>query len=315
MARVEVEMPQMGESVMEGTVIEWAKKVGDEIEEDETLLEIATDKVDTEVPSPQSGIIVEIMAEEGETIEVGQVIAVIETDKEAAREVSGNGEKASESEEAEKTEAKGEDQKKEETDETAAPAAQSRDSSNGEAEGERMEVKMPQMGESVMEGTVIEWAKQVGDSVEEDETLLEIATDKVDTEIPAPHSGTLVEILAEEGETVEVGQTIAIIATGEVEVADEKPDTSDTGTKKDEAAPSKEKQPEPASVAASGPNGAPKSGTEPQRIGSDGRFYSPLVRSIAREEGISQEELEQIEGSGQGGRVSKQDIISYLEDR
>jgi 2-oxoglutarate dehydrogenase E2 component (dihydrolipoamide succinyltransferase) len=295
MARVEVEMPQMGESVMEGTVIEWTKNVGDEVEEDETLLEIATDKVDTEVPSPQAGTLIEILAEEGDTIEVGQPIAVIETDAEAAATATSGGAGAAEAEQ-EEPEA--------ETQETVEqPAA--------EEEGERIEVQMPKMGESVMEGTVIEWAKAVGDEVEEDETLLEISTDKVDSEVPSPEAGTLVEILVDEGETIEVGQTIAIIATGKA--ASGAAAAPAETTKKEEPAPSKEPKAEPAP--ATGQAAATSGGTEPQRIGSDGRFYSPLVRSIAREEGISQEELESIEGSGQGGRVSKEDVMSYLEDR
>ncbi|MDR8391987.1 2-oxoglutarate dehydrogenase, E2 component, dihydrolipoamide succinyltransferase [Aliifodinibius sp. S!AR15-10] len=306
MARVEVEMPQMGESVMEGTVIEWAKNVGDEIEEDETLLEIATDKVDTEIPSPKSGIIVEILAEEGDTIEVGQVIAVIETDKEAAESVSGNGQADTEETEETETEAVAEDTIDEQAEEQA-PAATAQ---AGDGEGERLEVTMPQMGESVMEGTVIEWAKSVGDTVEVDEPLLEIATDKVDTEIPSPHAGTLVEILAEEGDTVEVGQAIAIIATGKVSATPK--DTETTPPESTESAPAEEEQEQPVAASA---NGAVAEGSEPQRIGSDGRFYSPLVRSIAKEEGITQEELESIEGSGQGGRVSKEDIMAYLEDR
>jgi len=329
MAKVEVEMPQMGESVMEGTVIEWAKQVGDEIEEDETLLEIATDKVDTEIPSPKAGILVEILAEEGDTIEVGQVIAVIETDKEAAKTGSGDGQaKAEETQEAakEKADADGrqeqEQERKVEKAEEADSAEESTPAAPSNGEGERIEVKMPQMGESVMEGTVIEWAKQVGDTVEEDETLLEIATDKVDTEVPSPHSGTLVEILAEEGDTIEVGQTIAIIATGEASGAaasgqkqETKQPTDEAETKMSESDADRKQPEEGATVTASSSNGAPSGGSEPQRIGSDGRFYSPLVRSIAKEEGISQEELERIEGSGQGGRVSKQDIMAYLDDR
>ncbi len=293
MARVEVEMPQMGESVMEGTVIEWAKKVGDQISEDETLLEIATDKVDTEVPSPQSGILVEILAEEGDTIEVGQTIAVIETDADAAETAAGGGESA----EAE--------QSSPQQSEEPAPAPVQADAPGG---GERIEVKMPEMGESVMEGTVIGWAKSVGDQIEEDETLLEISTDKVDTEVPSPQSGILAEILVGEGDTIEVGQTIAIIETGTPSGAAAAP----AGKK----VPAREEEREPASASVpAGSNGMSPGGTEPQRIGSDGRFYSPLVRSIAKEEGISQEELEQIQGSGQGGRVSKQDIMAYLKDR
>ncbi|HLR31165.1 MAG TPA: 2-oxoglutarate dehydrogenase, E2 component, dihydrolipoamide succinyltransferase [Fodinibius sp.] len=309
MARVEVEMPQMGESVMEGTVIEWTKNVGDSVEEDETLLEIATDKVDTEVPSPQSGTLVEILAEEDETIEVGQVIAIIDTDPDAAgesaQEEPEQEEDAGEADEG--TSEQSEEQQSAEDTSGQADEDESAGSETGESEGERVEVEMPQMGESVMEGTVIEWAKKVGDSVEEDETLLEIATDKVDTEVPSPQSGTLVEILAEEDETIEVGQVIAIIATGKAALAPDADGEGTTGEEKEEA--------RQASAAGPAGNGAPSEGSEPQRIGSDGRFYSPLVRSIAKEEGISQEELETIDGSGQGGRVSKNDIKSYLDER
>ncbi|MEX2604866.1 MAG: dihydrolipoamide acetyltransferase family protein, partial [Gracilimonas sp.] len=182
--------------------------------------------------------------------------------------------------------------------------------SNGE--GERIEVQMPQMGESVVEATVIGWMKEVGDSVEEDETLLEISTDKVDTEVPSPAAGTLVEILAEENETIEVGQTIAIIATGKAASASSAKKSAPKEGKQEKAAPAKK---EAEAVAAASGSAPASNGTEPQRVGSDGRFYSPLVRSIAKEEGISQEELENIDGSGQGGRVSKKDILAYVEDR
>lgn len=311
MAKVEVEMPQMGESVMEGTVIEWKKKVGEAVEVDETLLEIATDKVDTEVPSPEAGVLVEILVEEDETIEVGQAIAIIDTEGEpfdsGEETAKGEEETADESEEQETAEEEtSEEPKQEETGNTD-------DSSGDEDEGERIEVEMPQMGESVMEGTVIEWAKKVGDEVEVDETLLEIATDKVDTEVPSPSAGYLAEILVEEGDTVEVGQTIAIITTGKPsgssksasktkEVKSEKSSASEKSTTKNGSAQKSEK------VAEDGVS-------KPQRKGSDGRFYSPLVRSIASEEGISQQELESIEGSGKDGRVSKEDILAYVEDK
>ena len=207
----------------------------------------------------------------------------------------------------------------------------------------RVEVVMPKMGESIMEGTVIEWSKNIGDYVEQDETLLEIATDKVDSEVPAPESGYLVEILAEAGETIEVGQPIAIMDTegdssaessGKSEKKAEaepepEPDTDHQEEKADSSGEEKE-APQPESAAkpepepetepsSSGANGSQVSTstrqgtTPPQREGSDGRFFSPLVRSIAKEEGVSQEELDQIEGSGTQGRVTKQDILSYVE--
>jgi len=318
MARVEVVMPQMGESVMEGTVIEWAKKIGDKVETDETLLEIATDKVDTEVPSPESGILIEILVDEGDTVEVGKPIAFIETDPDAAGDTtseSGDTEKAADSEEDEIEEEdisdEGEKDAEEEPEDVKASdddEPPSEEEKSGSGKGNRVEIVMPQMGESVMEGTVIEWSKNVGDTVEVDEALLEIATDKVDTEVPSPESGTLIEILAKAGETVVVGQALAIIQTGEAspdkEVAAENKEQKKVSPKKKAATNGAQKK-EPVEAGE----------VEPQRMGNDGRFYSPLVRSIAKEEGISQNELENIEGSGKDGRVSKQDILRYVKER
>ncbi|HCD51519.1 MAG TPA: 2-oxoglutarate dehydrogenase, E2 component, dihydrolipoamide succinyltransferase [Balneolaceae bacterium] len=303
MAKVEIVMPQMGESVMEGTVIEWTKKVGDSVEVDETILEIATDKVDSEVPSPEAGILAEILVEEGDTVEVGKPIAIIETD--AGAEVGSSEKESGSEEEAEPTSnEESETIEPEEESVEAAPAP-----AGGES-GERVEVVMPQMGESVVEATIIEWSKSVGDKVEEDEMLLEISTDKVDSEVPAPVSGTLVEILAEADETIEVGQTIAVIATGDAPAApapakDE--DTSKAGMTKEDVA-----QMKPEDLAKKSDS---DSASDIQRETSDGRFLSPLVRSIAKEEGVSQEELESIEGSGQGGRVTKSDIMAFVKNR
>lgn len=192
----------------------------------------------------------------------------------------------------------------------------------------RIEMVMPKMGESIMEGTVIEWTKKVGDVVERDETILEIATDKVDSEVPAPESGVLVEILVEAGDTVEVGTPVAIIETdadaagsagsgsSETKAEAEEAPEAEQEEETEEEAPVEaeaEEKPEPrAEVKEAAPA---KGDTPPQRHGSDGKFYSPLVRSIAEKEGISQEELESIEGSGAQGRVNKQDLMSYIESR
>jgi len=300
MAKVEVVMPEMGESVMEGTVIEWAKKVGEMVETDETLLEIATDKVDTEVPSPERGVLVEILVNEGDTVEVGKPIAIIETDADAAGEVveePETEESVAEEQPAQAVEENGSEKKEGEA--VSEPVAA--DAGNGE----RVEVVMPQMGESVMEGTIIEWVKNVGDRIEVDEPLLEIATDKVDTEVPSPESGTLAEILVKAGETVQVGQAIAVIQTGNVVPA------ASQKTQKKQAEPAAA-----APAAATQTNGEQdKEPAAVKRASEDGRFYSPLVRSIAKEEGISQSELERIEGTGKDGRVSKEDILSYLKER
>src|SRR3954452_23899232 len=169
---VEVVMPPMGDSVSEGSILEWHKQEGDEVSEDETLVEISTDKVAAEVPSPVSGTVVKIHAAEGYTVGVGSVLAEIAPGE--------NG---------------------------AGPALEADD--EAPSGGTVIEIEMPAMGESVSEGTILEWTKQPGDSVAEDETIVEISTDKVDAEVPAPSAGTITELLAEAGDTVTVGQVIA----------------------------------------------------------------------------------------------------------
>ncbi len=341
MAKVDIIMPQMGESVMEGTVIEWTKKIGDTVEVDETLLEIATDKVDSEVPSPEAGILVEILVEEGETIEVGKPIARIETDAaSAASAMDQAATSVSVASEASEPKAIEEPAPTPEPEVAPSPAAstageevtQTSQNTPATSTGETIEVIMPQMGESVVEATVIGWMKSVGDSVEEDETLLEISTDKVDSEVPSPAKGTLVEIRAEADETIEVGQVIAVIAIGDgVAVSAPSSTASDSTagttpavtanppasevpnvtqlTKEQVAA----MRPEDLSAQLSPNIGTPAS--DIPREGSEGQFFSPLVRSIAKEEGVSVQELEAIAGSGQGGRVTKKDILAYVDQR
>lgn len=170
-----------------------------------------------------------------------------------------------------------------------------------------VEMVMPKMGESIMEGTILTWLKKVGDEIEQDESVLEVATDKVDTEVPATDAGILKEILAKEGDVIEVGKPIAVIATeGEDNGA------SVSEIKEDKAAPVS-KEP----VAEMSPTIANVSASKdkiPARSPS-GRFYSPLVRNIAEEEHITLSELENISGTGKEGRVTKKDIKSYLETK
>ncbi len=308
MAEVDVEMPKMGESITEGTVIEWHKEPGDRVEQDEILLEIGTDKVDTEVPSPQAGILTETLVEEGDTVEVGAIIARVETEAEEA-EVVPAGESPDEEEEASEF-APPESEAGEEHE------AKSAEASALEPSGEKVEVVMPKMGESITEGTVIAWYKDIGDEVAVDETLLEIGTDKVDTEVPSPAEGVLTEKRVEEGETVEVGAVIAILAS-EVEAGTVEAPVPD--------APETEAEPEETEFPSTPPSGdgAVREAEEPERSpeetikrrGDDGRFYSPLVRSIAKEEGLRMSELESLEGSGRDGRVTKEDVLAYLEER
>jgi len=191
MAQVQVVMPKMGESITEGTVIAWSKQVGDTIEVDETLLEIGTDKVDTEVPSPSAGRVAAILVGEGETVEVGTPIAVIESDVNASIEQGGDGAPSQDN-----TSPVSAPVSVEPSDASAAPASAAQESqpessadapaSASSATGELTDVVMPKMGESIMEGTITKWHKSPGDSIDVDETLLEIATDKVDSDVPSP---------------------------------------------------------------------------------------------------------------------------------
>ena len=195
---VEVVMPAMGDSVSEGTVLEWHKAEGDPVSEDETLVEISTDKVDAEVPAPIAGIVVKVHAAEGDTVHVGSVLA----------EIAPNGSAPA----AAETETEGETETETETE--TEPEGETEGEAESDGETEVIDVVMPTMGESVSEGVVLEWSKSVGEPIEADETIVEISTDKVDAEVPAPASGTLAEILAEPGATVTVGEVIGRIAAG-----------------------------------------------------------------------------------------------------
>jgi 2-oxoglutarate decarboxylase len=190
---VQVVMPAMGDSVSEGTILEWHKQEGDFVSEDETIVEISTDKVDAEVPSPAAGTVVKLHAAEGDTVHVGALLAEITL--EAPPSAEGNGaatipEPAADGDGAAPVEA------------APAPA------------GEAVEITMPAMGESVSEGVILEWAKQPGEAIEADETIVEISTDKVDAEVPAPAAGVMGEILAQPGDTVTVGQVIGRMTSG-----------------------------------------------------------------------------------------------------
>jgi pyruvate dehydrogenase E2 component (dihydrolipoamide acetyltransferase) len=306
MARVEVQMPKMGESITEGTVLTWHKQPGDFVELDETLLEIGTDKVDTEVPSPAAGVVEEILVAEGDTVDVGTIVAVLETEKDAAS-ASEKKPAAPPAPEAKPEPSAIEGEKGygatgENKAAREAEAAPSKPSSSGKT----IDVVMPKMGESIVEGTILTWHKQPGDKVELDETLLEIATDKVDTEVPSPAAGTVIEILVPEGETVEVGARIAVIGTGEMVAASPSPQPQqgsegDSGSDRGVASEASAVSAEP-------------SGPIPRKT-DDGKFFSPLVRSIAEAEGISLDELRTLEGSGREGRITKQDVMDYLERR
>ncbi|MEH1564105.1 2-oxoglutarate dehydrogenase, E2 component, dihydrolipoamide succinyltransferase [Cutibacterium avidum] len=261
----EVTLPALGESVTEGTVSRWLKAVGDTVEADEPLLEVSTDKVDTEVPSPASGTLLEIKVPEDEDAEVGAVLAIIGDPSTAestpAEAPSGNDETPESEPEPEPA-----------AEEKLAPAA------GGAAKG--VEVTLPALGESVTEGTVSRWLKAVGDTVEADEPLLEVSTDKVDTEVPSPASGTLLEIKVPEDEDAEVGAVLAII--GDPSTAESTPAEAPMPTGTNEVAPR---------------------ATNP----SSDVYVTPLVRKLAKENNV---DLSTITGTGVGGRIRKQDVLA-----
>jgi pyruvate dehydrogenase E2 component (dihydrolipoamide acetyltransferase) len=318
MARVEVVMPKMGESIQEGKILTWLKKVGDKVERDEIILEISTDKVDTEVPSPNAGVLAEVLFAVGDTVEVGVVIARIETDVNASitaapapavpapAPVAAAPAPAPAPPPAPAPVAAAP---------APAPATPAPAASSG---GALVDVVMPKMGESIQEGKILNWLKKEGDKVERDEILLEISTDKVDTEVPSPVAGTLAKALFNVGDTVEVGVVIAQISSG-----------SGAGSSAPAAAPaapapasipappSIAQAPAPAPTPAPAPAAAPAMAAHGSDVGrlSGKRFYSPLVRSIAKVENVSAQELDAIAGTGLEGRVTKNDMLGYVQGR
>ena len=280
-----VVMPELGESVTEGTITQWLKSVGDTVEVDEPLLEVSTDKVDTEIPSPVAGTILEIKAEEDDTVDVGEVIAIIGDEGEsapAAEESEDSSEKAAETPD-----------KPAEDAESEAPAAS----------GDATDVEMPELGESVTEGTITQWLKSVGDTVEVDEPLLEVSTDKVDTEIPSPVAGTLVEILAEEDDTVDVGAVIARVGDGSAAASEKPAAKEEKAEEKKEEPKAEEKKP------AASQSSEPKTSETSTKVnnGDNVPYVTPLVRKLAEKHGV---DLSTVSGTGVGGRIRKQDVLA-----
>jgi pyruvate dehydrogenase E2 component (dihydrolipoamide acetyltransferase) len=367
----EVNLPELGESVTEGTVTRWLKQVGDQVAVDEPLLEVSTDKVDTEIPSPVAGTLLEIRANEDDTVEVGAVLAVIG----AADESSGEQEPAPAEPEQAAEEAQAEDTSGDEAAADEAPAGEStpleeendeREAAHAQAEesdtpdeapapddsessdkpaqeaapaqasggGEQTIVRLPELGESVTEGTVTRWLKQVGDQVAADESLLEVSTDKVDTEIPSPAAGTLLEIKVNEDETVDVGAELAVIGSGEPAPSESRPEPEPEPTAEAEPAaeaqPPEEAEPAAESESASAPEpaqeqpaaqavpkaqAAPQAEEEPEAPPATGgressSYVTPLVRKMAAQHGV---DLAGLVGTGVGGRIRKQDVLEAAQ--
>ena len=307
---IDVVTPAAGESVTEGTILEWRVKVGDAIKLDETIVEISTDKVDVELPSPASGTVSEILAEEGETVTVGQVIARIsvngatpasppafeappQSDDTAERDGaegpdddadSANGERNGAGDGA-KAGARADAPEPPEPPPNATPDAVG-------ASATTVDVVTPAAGESVTEGTILEWRVKVGDAIKLDETIVEISTDKVDVELPSPASGTVSEILMQEGDTVTVGQVIARIAVGAVE---------SVGSSTPSDAPAKPGTSAKPETSGNGSDENVKPASTPE-----GAKVSPVAARAAAVEGV---DLTKVSGSGPAGRITKSDVL------
>ena len=279
-AATDVVMPELGESVTEGTITRWLKQVGDTVEVDEALLEVSTDKVDTEVPSPVAGTIVEILHDEDDTVDVGAVIVRIGDPNAAPATAPTTPEPTPVVEEK------------------VDVAAQT--SSAGAA----TDVVMPELGESVTEGTITRWLKQVGDTVEVDEALLEVSTDKVDTEVPSPVAGTIVEILHDEDDTVDVGAVIVRIGDPNAAPATPEPAAPTPAP----AAPAAEEKVEVApKVEAPKSVATPPAAQAKVNSNDDVPYVTPLVRKLADKHGV---DLRTVTGTGVGGRIRKQDVLA-----
>ena len=309
-------MPALGESVTEGTVTTWLKSVGDTVALDEPLVEVSTDKVDSEVPSPVAGVLLQILVPEDETVEVGTQLALIGDASEAPQDAPVPAQES----------ASAPAPAPEVAPAPAAPAPASAPVSG-------TEVIMPALGESVTEGTVTTWLKSVGDAVETDEPLVEVSTDKVDSEVPAPASGFLAEIRVPEDETVEVGTVLAVITAQAPSAAQSEP----TAPAAPAAAPAVPTQqaPVPASPAPQAPAPAPtapvnpfptpaslaqtaetgqlaqSSASTPAQVSQTG-YMTPIVRKLAREAGI---ELAEVTGTGIGGRIRREDVEAAIKAR
>ena len=288
---VEITMPQMGESVTEGTVIEWHKEVGEAVSADETLVEVSTDKVDAEVPAPVDGVLTEIKAAPDEVVAAGAVLGVIEVGATPAAVDNGAGSPDGAPAPAPDgataaTPADGAP--------TAAGPAASTPGSDGapgdgapSAPGGLVDLTLPALGESVLEGTVLEWHKAVGDAVERDEVLVEVSTDKVDAEVTAPASGTLAEILVNADETVAVGAVLGRMAAGAA------------------AGPAAAPPSAPAAGPADGSSPAPA----PAEVGTGDSRATPVAARMASAHGL---DVASIAGSGLRGRVTKDDVEAAL---
>jgi 2-oxoglutarate decarboxylase len=292
--KVQLLMPEMGESVTEGTVLEWHVSEGDAVEEGQTMVEVSTDKVDAEVPAPASGTVTKIMVQVDEEVDVGKPLAEIDPnggppEKSEAPAEEEEAEDAAEEAEEPTAESNGTGATAEERTEADGKATtdDASVSAGKELEGGGLEIVMPEMGESVTEGTVLEWHVSEGDEIAEGDTVVEVSTDKVDAEVPAPASGTITKIMVGPDETIEVGKPMAEMTKGE----------APSGDGAAAEAPSKEEQEtEPATATAEE---------------ADGARATPVARRAAQANGV---DLKGVKGTGAGGKITKSDVLSAEGD-
>ncbi len=319
---VSVTMPQLGESVTEGTVTRWLKQVGDTVVADEPLLEVSTDKVDTEIPAPASGVLLAITAAEDETIPVGAELGVIGEASEAgaaAPAAAAPAPAAAPEPVAAPEPAPVAAAPEPEPSAVAAPAPAAAPAGAGTP------VVLPALGESVTEGTVTRWLKAVGDAVAVDEPLVEISTDKVDTELPSPAAGTLVEITVGEDEVVAVGATLGIIGTAGAPAAPAAPAPAAPApaapapaaaaaapAPAPAAAPAPAPAPAPAAPAPAAPTASAPAAPAPAAPAAAApaapvdAYITPIVRKLAADNGV---DLATVVGTGVGGRIRKSDVL------
>ena len=346
----EIKVPTLGESVTEATVAQWLKKSGDSVEADEPVVELETDKVTLEVNAPEAGVISEIVADEGDTVEVGALLGRIgEGSGKSAAPAKEEAPKAEEKEEA-PAEAEQEEAPKAEEKEDAPAEAEEEEApkaaaSSGNGAGQPVELKVPTLGESVSEATVAQWLKKSGDAVAADEPVVELETDKVTLEVNAPSAGTLSEIKAEEGATVEVGALLGVISAGDGGAAPASAPKSE-----DSAAETASAQPTEAveagdTGAGSAPGRLTGRGLAPgdtqegtpadldpakvQRSGAEGKItaedlraflldgtppsaatLSPAVAKLINDKGV---DPNTIQGTGPQGRITKEDVLKAAE--
>ncbi len=342
-----VNLPALGESVTEGTVTRWLVEVGDEVEVDQPIVEVSTDKVDTEVPSPAAGVIEELLVGEDETVEVGAPLVKIGDGSGGGSSESGSDDSAEDVEEAAAAAESPEETQEAAEEEAPTPAAgeaagaeavaeeqspaEETESSSPAPSGDAQEVTLPALGESVTEGTVTRWLVEVGDEVDVDQPLLEVSTDKVDTEVPSPVAGTVQELKVSEDETVEVGAVLALVGSGapsgggsapaedkpaEPEAEEkpaEEPKQEETQQEAPKEEPEAEEKPAPKAEESSSPAASSSSAAQSSSAPSssaEGGYVTPLVRKLAKQEGV---DLSSLKGTGVGGRIRKQDVLDAAE--